>query len=292
MWILYGAVSLACSLNLAKADLPPAGYDVSVSYYEGNTQTLNNGNFVSAGSSPSATQSGCVLSTAVRTACATSFATVGDLGSTSSMQDTSQSTMPAAYESSNGIEWFRDTVTVTGAGMSPGGTFTLVPTVTVDGKSSWDNVALPNTTGIGMTEWAGDGSTVLEQLFRDTTQSSYSASFTLDPITFQAGTPFSFMLGFGEAAFIDNGPSASENSSVTANFLSTMSVTGLEVLDNNGSPVGQFSVASVLGGVYGPNGVTSVPEPGFVALPVAPLLFGFILYRRRSTRDIGLGPLS
>jgi PEP-CTERM motif-containing protein len=282
MRVLVSAVIplVAVAITL-EADVLPAAYDVSVSYYINATQTLNEGNYVLAGSGTSAVLSGCVLSTAVRTACATSFAAVGDLGSTSSMQDTSQSTIPGQYESSNGIEWFRDVVTVNGL---PNGTYTVVPTVTVDGKGSWDFAAFPNTVGLGITEWAGDGTTILDQIFADATQSTYAASFTLQPITFQAGVPFDFMLGFGEAAFIYNtsvhGPG--ENSLVDANFLNTMAVTGLEFLDSNGNPVTGFSVDSALGGIYSTAGVVPTPEPSSVLLLMTvAVLLGLGLWRRK-----------
>ena len=197
------------------------------------------------------------------------------------MQDTSPSTIPGLDESSNGLEWFRDVVTVNGL---PGGTYTVVPTVTVDGTNSWDFAAFPNTVGIGITEWAGDGATILDQVFADATQNSYSVNFTLNPITFQAGVPFDFMLGFGEAAFIYNtsihGPS--ENSLVNANFLNTMAVTGLEFLDSNGSPVTGFSVDSALGGIYSANGITPTPEPSSVLLAMTALiLLAPGIWRRR-----------
>lgn len=279
---VHVAIPLLAVAITVKADVLPAAYDVSVNYWLESTETLNSEKNTLAASGTSALLSGCVLSTAVRTACGTSFATVGDLGSKSSMQDTSQSTIPARYESSNGIEWFRDVVTVNGL---PSGTYSVVPTVTVDGTGSWDFAAFPNTVGIGITEWAGDGTTILDQVFADATQNSYSANFTLKPITFQAGVPFDFMLGFGEAAFIYNtsihGPG--ENSVVNANFLNTMAVTGLDFLDSNGTPVTGFSVNSALGGIYSTNGVVPTPEPssGLLAMTVVVLLALGIWRRRR-----------
>ena len=283
--LVCAAIWFVALMTMAKADPLPAAYDVSVSYYLGSTQTLNSGNYVPAGPGTSAQLSGCVLSTPVRTACGTSFAAVGDLGSTSSMHDTSQSTIPALYESSNGIEWFRDVVTVNGLSS---GTYTVVPTVTVHGTSSWDFAAIPNTVGIGINEWAGDGTTMLDTVFADATEAVYSASFTLDPIAFQAGVPFNFMLGFGEAAFIYNtsvyGPG--ENSLVQANFLDTMAVTGLEFLDSSGHPVNDFSVTSALGGIYSTTGIIPTPEPGsgLLASTCAVLLAVGFWRRKRSQR--------
>jgi hypothetical protein len=281
MRVFVSAAVLLSAVVTVKADVLPAAYDVSNNYYINSTNTLSNGQYILAASGTSALLSGCVLSTAVRTACATSFAAVGDLGSTSSMQDTSPSTIPGQYESSNGIEWFRDVVTVNGL---PSGTYTVVPTVTVDGTNSWNYAAFPNTTQIGITEWAGDGSTVLDQIFDDATQTTYTASFTLAPITFQAGVPFNFMLGFAEGAFIYNtsiyGPE--ENSLVDANFLDTMAVTGLEFFNGNGNPVTDYSVNSALGGIYSASGVTPVPEPSSFLLAMAgAVLLALGIWRRK-----------
>src|ERR1051326_5475393 len=278
---VHVAISLLTVAITLRADVLPAAYDVSVNYWIDSTDTLNSEKNTLAASGTSALLSGCVLSTAVRTACGTSFAAVGDLGSKSSMQDISPSTIPGQSESSNGIEWFRDVVTVKGL---PSGTYTVVPTVTVDGTGSWDFAGFTQTVGLGIAEWAGDGTTILDQIFPDATQNSYSANFTLNPITFQAGVPFNFMLGFGEAARIYNtsvfGPG--ENSLVNANFLNTMAVTGLDFLDSNGAPVTGFTVDSALGGVYSANGVTPTPEPSSVLLAMTALiLLAPGIWRRR-----------
>lgn len=271
--LLLAAAPLAVLAINATASVLPAAYDVSVNYWVSTTETLNKEQYTLAGAGTSALLSGCVLSTAARTVCGTSFAAVGDLGGTSSMHDTSQSTIPDLYESSNAIEWFRDVVTVNGL---PSGTYSVVPTVTVHGTGTWDVAAFPNTIGLGITEWAGDGTTILDQVFPDATQSNYTSSFTLQPITFQAGVAFDFMLGFGDAARIFNtsvyGPG--ENSSVDANFLHTMAVTGLEVLDSSGKPVTRFSVDSALGGIYSTNGIVPTPEPSsaFLLISAAALL--------------------
>ncbi len=235
--VLFGFLS---AWSPASADtIMPAGFGVGIQYYLDDQTALSNFIFVPAANGSEALNSGCVLATATRTACATAFSSVGALGTKSSMQDLSPDTIPAASESSNGFAWFRDVLTVQGLS---GGTYTLVPEIRVEGTGSWDRVGFPQTVGIGIVEWGPDGASIIDNVFADATQSSYLNTFQLNGITFQAGVPFNFMIGFGEAARIYNGPSGSENSLVIADFLSTMRVTGLAVMDSGGQPVAQFSI--------------------------------------------------
>lgn len=67
---------------------------------------------------------------------------MGNLGAQSSMTDLSPSAIAGGAEDANASAFFRDILTVKGSGLSTGETYTLVPTVTIDGTGSWNNVAL------------------------------------------------------------------------------------------------------------------------------------------------------
>lgn len=105
-------------------------------------------------------------------------------------------------------------------------------------------------------------------------------AFTLDGISFQPGVAFNFALGFGEAARIYAGSASDENTQVNADFLSTMLLTGISVLDSNGNVISGFSIQSDSGTQYGANGV--VPEPASATmLALGILVIGAVRQLRR-----------
>jgi hypothetical protein len=266
--------SFSCSLLIAFAStvllgpilnggtILPAGFVAGIQYYNGTSTTpiLSNGTpFIPVTSASQATFSGCLISTATQSACGAAHAAMGVLGTQSTMFDSNTSILGGA-EDANGSAFFSDILTITGLS---GGTYSLVPTVTVHGTGSWDNVALPQTVGLGIQEFGPDGSTVIDSLFPDATQNSYSAKFVLNGISFQPGVQFNLALSFGDAARIYAGPKATENTLVNANFLSTMLLTGLTVLDSNGQPVAGFTINSVSGTNYSSGGVVPEPAPHY-----------------------------
>lgn len=275
-------------LTRAEAGLIPAGYNAGIQYYNGTSTTpilSQFSSFVPASSASHASVSGCLISTASQSACGAGFAAMGDLGAQSSMIDSNPSAIPGGSEDANASAYFNDILTVTGLGLSTGQNYTLVPTVTIDGTGAWNNVSLPQTVGLGIQEFGPDGSTVIDSLFPDATQHSYSATFTLDGISFQPGVEFNFALQFGEAARIYTGSATTENTEVSANFLSTMLLTGITVLDSNGNAIPDFTIASSSGTNYGVNGV--IPEPASSALvAMGILIIGVKLIPRRSRRPV------
>lgn len=68
----------------------------------------------------------------------------------------------------------------------------------------------------------------------------------------------------------------------TADLGNSVYLTGLQVLDSTGSPLTNYRISSSLGFVYGPGGISTVPEPGTFAL-VAPLA-AFAAYRMGRTK--------
>jgi hypothetical protein len=194
----------------------------------------------------------------VRTACATASAQIGVLTSGSTMRDTDAGAVAGSSESANGFAFFRDIVVISGPQLA--GRYRLVPTVTIQGTASWDVAGTPGTAGVGIIVNAGDGTTQLQSLHLDASQSSFAHTVVLNAIPFDAGVPFNVMLGFGNAARILKNPPATRNTVVTANY--TMRVTGLAVLDGQGHVVANFNVASVSGATYGPAGIQPrAPDP-------------------------------
>ena len=270
----------------------PAGFTAGIEYYNGTSTVpilYQLTPFVLASSASQASISGCLIATASQSACGTGRAAMGNLGARSSLTDLNPSTIPGGSEDANASSIFWDVLTVTGPSMAGGQTYTMVPTVTIHGTGSWNNVALPQTVGLGIEEFGPDGTSVLETLYPDATQSSYSMTFTLDGIPFQPGVQFNFALGFGEAARIYTGPAAAENTQVSANFLSTMLLTGITVLDSQGRAVPNFTIQSESGTVYGENGV--VPEPASAALlALGVLAIGVFRVRRSAARRLRVNP--
>lgn len=271
--IACGILSTATS---AANPTQPAANFAGIGYYiNGDLALPLQGEYKLTSSGSSAFYSGCTVSTATLTACASSIAKVGALGNKSFITDTNPSSMPGYYESSNGFSWFRDVLTVNGL---VNGTYMIVPTVTIHGTSSWNGVlGDPGniSVGVSLVEWAPDGTTVAQSLHFDATSAVYTHSFQLQGIPFEPSVPFNFMIGFGEAASIFNPTNVVNpptNTYVAADFLSTMSVTGLKVQDQVGNPVADFEVQSASGALYTTGGISPVPEPARLSLLTAGLL--------------------
>ena len=141
--------------------------------------------------------------------------------------------------------------------------------------------------GITLTEFSPtDGTT---QIYNYNSQNSvnqntYSMTHVLGPITIQGGVAFDFAIAFGVASRIFSGPASSQNTMVTANFLNTMLLTGLELRDSTNTVVAfnSSNFQTTSGASYAPNGVT--PEPGSSMLLLAGLVvLGTARFTLRST---------
>jgi hypothetical protein len=273
---LSGAFAI-CFTTFAEPILP-VSFDASVIYYSGDTPIAFQGDHT-LGPAGSASYSACLVSTAVRTVCGTAFASPGRLGTRSSLVNTDPTTIPAgSAESSNAAATFTDVLTITG--LAPG-TYSLLPRITVHGTGAWDKFGYVQTIGLGINQFGPDGSSMIYSVFPDATQSSYTATFDLAGIAFQPGTPFNLKLTFGTAARIYSGPAAVQNTSVTADFLSTMVVSGLEIRDPQGQLISfsNLNLQSESGTTYTSAGV--VPEPSSMLLVSGGVLAGLLLRRRQ-----------
>ncbi len=98
---------------------------------------------------------------------------------------------------------------------------------------------------------------------------------------FVFGEPFDLTTFFG-ALVIDAGTTSlrvSHTDTISADFADTMQITGIQILDSNGSAVNGWSIVSGAGLDYSPNGIsspTTVPEPStFLLLGGVLVAIGF-----------------
>ena len=112
---------------------------------------------------------------------------------------------------------------------------------------------------------------------------SGSASFQLNvPITFGAPVELNFALWAGTLPLSSVGQAFASNG--TANFYSSVRMTGIEVLNSGGNAVPDFSVTSGSGTIYGAAGV--VPEPGTWMLLMSGLGAVALRTRYRGSRQL------
>ncbi len=95
----------------------------------------------------------------------------------------------------------------------------------------------------------------------------------LGPITIQGGVAFNFAISLDVASRIFGGPASIRNTMVTANFLNTMLLMGLELRDSTNTVVAfnSSNLQTTSGASYAANGVA--PEPGSSMLLLAGLVF-------------------
>lgn len=76
-------------------------------------------------------------------------------------------------------------------------------------------------------------------------------------VPFTWGVPFDFTVGFGASTSGVNW----DNNSAFADFISTLTLSKIEVFDGNGNPVTGWILTAASGTLYGPDGVTAPPLP-------------------------------
>lgn len=207
-------------------------------------------------SGPPLSVNGCMVSTAVVRACASSTAAMGLLSTQSSLSDTAPASMAGSSESANGYAAFRDVVMV--RGLPASGQYRLVPTVTIEGSTSWNGVVQPFTANVGVQLFNADGVSVIDDTTLETAQPSVAITRALAGIPFTAGVPFNVMIGFGHAARLFR--HLPGNTSVMASY--TLRVSGLTVLDGQGHEVTGFSIGGYSGAAYSANGIAPVDVEG------------------------------
>ena len=253
--IAASAVLLAASLPALASDSPrEAAYMANVDYYVDATATNGPSAYVPVLSAASGTASGCLNPTPTATACGSGTARIGELVTQSSYRESSAATIVGQSASANGFAAFRDAVVVRGL---PAGRYSLIPTVSVQGTSTWDVVAAPFSVGFSILVYGADGDTILQTYSGDATQKSFATTLTLTGIPFDAGVPFNVRLGFGHAARIMRGAPGSVNTAVEARF--TVRVTGLSVVDAQGRVMSGYDIGAMSGATYGPAGITPRP---------------------------------
>jgi hypothetical protein len=114
---------------------------------------------------------------------------------------------------------------------------------------------------------------------------SGSTTFTFGiPIAFGVPTDITFGLWAGVLPSSSEGlltPSAGE-----VEFLTSVKLTGIEVLGPSGQPLDAFSIGSGSGSLYDRNGVVPVPEPGTLVLMIAGVLGLALLHARRARAGV------
>ncbi len=277
---------LAGSQALFGSSLQPAGYDAGLGYFvDGALALPGQSQFVSAAPGATAVYSGCLVSTGTTAACGSSYATAGQLGNQASMHDSNPTSIPGLYEGLDAFSWSRDILTISGP--SGSGTYMLIPTITIHGTSTWNGATAPGAqqVGVGAVEWDPDGTRYPDQNFDATLYGSNGSTFSqtvqLQGVPFQPGTPFDFQVGFAVTARVFQPSTGATSTDVNADFLSTMRITGLSVIDPSGNTVGSFSIQSASGAIYGPNGVSTVPEPATLPLVIAGII-GILMFGKNS----------
>jgi hypothetical protein len=109
-----------------------------------------------------------------------------------------------------------------------------------------------------------------------------STTQPLVPLPFQNGQPFNISLELITTARLHKANGVLQGTYNITGFLHTMRITEVSVTDQAGGPVA-FSITSSSGLLYGPAGVSAVPEPNSMALSAIGLVaWAATRFRRKS----------
>jgi hypothetical protein len=251
------------SSNALSTPLPAGSIVISVLEDENGPVRVFDQNQVALSSGNVATFVGCSEISPTAQGCYSAYSSFGAWGSQASVSNTSPSTMTTNLQGVYVGAISRDILTISGIAA---GIYTLVPTVTLDGISSWNNQWIPNTQHVAFQQYTADGLTQIDNGFYDVSTTVFNVTDTLTGIEFSVDESFNFVIGFGQTVRIFNGPDEFMNTLVQGNFLSTMHVTGLEVFDVDGQSVGGWVITSESGARYTADGIAPVPVPATLAL--------------------------
>lgn len=261
--VILAAVAAFGSGSAFSIPLPASSDVVSVLEDEFGLVSLLDSSYVPLSSGNIASVLGCQYYSATGTACYSGYSTYGAWGSQSSLTNTSPSAIVPGLEGLNMGVTSRDILVLTG--VAPG-TYSIVPTVTLDGTVSWNNQWREGTVHAAFYEYEADGITYIDNGFYDVSENVFNVTATLLGIIFSAYEPFNFQIGFGQTVRIFRGADDEENTNVEGNFLSTMHITGLEIFDGAGDSVSGWTIESASGARYTASGVSVVPTPATLAL--------------------------
>ena len=171
---------------------------------------------------------------------------------------------------------------------APGGTWAF--TFTIDGTGSGPNSSLFE--GVHTDTWggfyAGAVGTPHTPTFIDTTNTSVHVTVQSEPIPWSAGVPVAIEASLGPALSMTCNigilsPCDFWNAAAVSDFGDTAILTGIELFDETGAPITNFSVKSQSGTQYTANGVV-VPEPSSLELLTLVCALVFIALRRSQPR--------
>jgi hypothetical protein len=109
-----------------------------------------------------------------------------------------------------------------------------------------------------------------------------STTQPLVPLPFQNGQPFNISLELITTARLHKANGVVQGTYNITDFLHTMRISEVSVTDQAGGPV-EFSITSSSGLLYGPGGVSAVPEPNSMALSAIGLVaWAATRFRRKS----------